>query len=515
MFGLTSRRMGVVLVALAAVPAGPVSAVPAGLVPLRLNGAFVFRDPSGMAVCSYIPATGVYLLNDRVGAGMISPAAAIPPEEGGVGAAGQLHIPAGTQLVPIRWNQGLETGYAVATSVSPTTADIYALGAGNPLGLPQGSLVPSSGGAPGAVQVATRGSYVIVTQKHVLGGANKPVDNILARAGQAVLDRLLAEGLNALLNRDSKSGSQSGSQGNLQPATSAPLPTGTETAALPSQPTPAEPAGEVAPAAGEGPLPPGSSITGTGTLRATGAASDLPTATAGARIAGGSNGPSDSRMSAGGGGGSGSDGRRKERREEEGKEKPKKPEKGKKPEKTKASVLRGRLLLLARDPDPSAPPADLGAELIRVEGAIAAWRKAEQERPGQPQGTQPAAVDLTDFDVWVVADDTWREGQLPSRHRVALGDDFSGSLELANGGWVVLRGRLLPPSPEEAAAIQGLTGDLRAFELSKVLVTSAKPPAFKTRPGAPAAEPEPVPAAPAPEAPPAEESSEPALEGGY
>lgn len=512
MFGLISRRMGVVLVALAAVPAGPVSAVPAGLVPLRLNGAFVFRDPSGMTLCSYIPATGVYLLNDRVGAGMISPAAAIPPEQGGVGAAGQLHIPAGTQLVPIRWNQGLETGYAVASSVSPTTADIYALGAGNPLGLPQGSLVPSSGGAPGAVQVATRGSYVVVTQKHVLGGANKPVDNILARAGQAVLDRLLAEGLNALLNRDSGSGSQSGSQGNLQPATS-PLPTGTETAALPSQPSAVEPTGEVAPAApGEGPLPPGSSITGTGTLRATGAASDLPTATAGARIAGGSNAPSGSRMSAGGGG---SESRRKSR-EEEAKEKPKKPEKGKKPEKTKASVLRGRLLLLARDPDPTAPPADLGAELIRVEGAIAGWRKAEQESPGQLQGTQPAPVDLTDFDLWVVADDTWREGQLPSRHRVALGDDFSGSLELANGGWVVLRGRLLPPSPEEAAAIQGLTGDLRAFELSKVLVTSARPPAFKTKPSAPAAEPEPV--TPAPEAPPVEESpesSEPALEGGY
>ena len=503
------------------------------IVPVQLSGAFVFADKDGMKLHTMQPVSGVYIFHDQQSPGTVTKQAAEKPPKGGD--AGKVGVKEGTKLKPIRWNQGSEVGWAEESKAQDVIGvDIYALGASNPLGLPAGSLVPSSGGGLGGVRVATRGSFVTITKDDMLGGADKPVNNTSGGSsssppgssplgqqgqGQDPLSKLL-QGLGQGLGQGGQ-GSQGGqaqqgqATGYTPPNSEALVPrTGTSTTGVvpPSNGVVYDTNGQ---AVGGDAVASKKSQLSTDDIQGGNARGDASSALP----PGQEPAPAQAEEQpapAAGTSGLGGDMRKREGEEAKPEEGGAKDEGGEGgddeagPAKTKRKLatLRGRLMIVRRlaeeggqasqdetgwgqewsgeaAPAKAAPRRESSAErLARVEAVIAEWRLQESRHlAGEtPPAGRAGPIDPDRFDLWLVENDTWREGQLPSRYRITIPDDAE-PLELSHGSWVVLQGRPDSLSPTVAEAATGLPGATQGFRLVRVILSAPQPPAFNAGAG--------------------------------
>lgn len=148
--------------------------------------------------------------------------------------------------------------------------------------------------------------------------------------------------------------------------------------------------------------------------------------------------------------------------------------------------------------DASQDEAQVVDQIIRVETVILSWRKAEKsadpyaekdeefsgyQAPGAEEEDSLAAVrdadgkvDLSKVEVWLIAKDTWKEGQEPLRYRVELGEDVRPEeFEPVHGGVLVVRGAL-KALPMDERVLEEISGEVKALEVGQVILSAEKPP---------------------------------------
>lgn len=187
-------------------------------------------------------------------------------------------------------------------------------------------------------------------------------------------------------------------------------------------------------------------------------------------------------------------------------------------------TVRGRVVLISRKPDvagavvaaqagwgdewaeptqeTSAPrsPArtPLAEQLNRVEASIAAWRAesamltaeiggqtadlyGDTPSPASTPRSPKQMIDARSFYVWIVSGDSWREGQSPVRLKLSLPED--DLVELADGAYVIVQGKMAILRADQRL-IEELDGEVKGFELRRVILSSPEPPAFSPAPQA-------------------------------
>lgn len=146
-----------------------------------------------------------------------------------------------------------------------------------------------------------------------------------------------------------------------------------------------------------------------------------------------------------------------------------------------------------------AAAAELVDQIIRVETVIAEWRKAEKEPKEleDPYGFQDGAmsgyqasgkgdkdpfkevrdrdgkIDLTKVDLWVIGDDSWREGKEPIRYKVKVAPEVK-DFEPTHGGVLVARG-VEHEVDVEQRVLDEIKGQVKELELVQVILSAEKP----------------------------------------
>ena len=145
--------------------------------------------------------------------------------------------------------------------------------------------------------------------------------------------------------------------------------------------------------------------------------------------------------------------------------------------------------------------AELVDQIIRVETAVAEWRKLEvkaKEAGVDPYGfqdeemgyrasgteerdpfkdvrTKDGKIDLTKVDVWLVEGETWKDGEEPLRFRLKIDPEEVTDFEPIHGGVAMVQG-VLTEMDVDKRVLDEIKGKVKEIEVIRVLLSAEKPP---------------------------------------
>jgi len=145
--------------------------------------------------------------------------------------------------------------------------------------------------------------------------------------------------------------------------------------------------------------------------------------------------------------------------------------------------------------------AELVDQIIRVETAVAEWRKLEakaKEAGVDPYGfqdeemgyrasgdsskdpfkdvrTKDGKIDLTKVDVWLIQDETWKDGEEPVRFRLKIDPEDITDFEPIHGGVAMIQG-VMSEVDVDKRVLDEIKGKVKEIEVRRVLLSAEKPP---------------------------------------
>ncbi|MBL4844742.1 MAG: hypothetical protein JKY65_04380 [Planctomycetes bacterium] len=145
--------------------------------------------------------------------------------------------------------------------------------------------------------------------------------------------------------------------------------------------------------------------------------------------------------------------------------------------------------------------AELVDQIIRVETAVAEWRKLEakaKEAGVDPYGfkdeemgyrasgdeekdpfkdvrTKDGKIDLTKVDVWLIEEETWKDGEEPIRYRLKIDPEEIIDFEPIHGGVAMIQG-VLSDVDVDKRVLDEIKGKVKEIEVRRVLLSAEKPP---------------------------------------
>ena len=146
--------------------------------------------------------------------------------------------------------------------------------------------------------------------------------------------------------------------------------------------------------------------------------------------------------------------------------------------------------------------AELVDQIIRVETVIADWRKLEvkaKEAGVDPYGfedsemgyrasgaagkdpfkdvrTSEGKIDLSKVDVWLIEEETWKDGEQPKRFRLKVDPEEVTDFDPIHGGVAIIRGVIVDLDVDERV-LEEIKGKVKELEVDTVLLSAEKPPA--------------------------------------
>ncbi|HBP18531.1 MAG TPA: hypothetical protein DEA08_12200 [Planctomycetes bacterium] len=146
--------------------------------------------------------------------------------------------------------------------------------------------------------------------------------------------------------------------------------------------------------------------------------------------------------------------------------------------------------------------AELVDQIIRVETVIADWRKIEvkaKEAGVDPYGfedgemgyrasgaagkdpfkdvrTSEGKIDLSKVDVWLIEEETWKDGEEPKRFRLKVDPEEVTDFDPIHGGVAIIRGVIVDLDVDERV-LEEIKGKVKELEVDTVLLSAEKPPA--------------------------------------
>ncbi|MBL4844743.1 MAG: hypothetical protein JKY65_04385 [Planctomycetes bacterium] len=148
-----------------------------------------------------------------------------------------------------------------------------------------------------------------------------------------------------------------------------------------------------------------------------------------------------------------------------------------------------------------AAAAELVDQIIRVETAVAEWRKLEakaKEAGVDPYGfkdddmgyraagseeidafkdvrDKDGKIDLSKVDVWLIEEETWKDGEEPIRYRLNIDPDAIVDFEPIHGGVAMVEGVLSNVDVDDRV-LDEIKGKVKDLEVHRVLLSAEKPP---------------------------------------
>jgi hypothetical protein len=145
--------------------------------------------------------------------------------------------------------------------------------------------------------------------------------------------------------------------------------------------------------------------------------------------------------------------------------------------------------------------AELVDQIIRVETAVAEWRKLEakaKEAGVDPYGfqdeemgyrasgdsskdpfkdvrTKDGKIDLTKVDVWLIQDESWKDGEEPVRFRLKIDPEEIVDFEPIHGGVAMIQG-VMNEVDVDKRVLDEIKGKVKEIEVRRVLLSAEKPP---------------------------------------
>ena len=145
--------------------------------------------------------------------------------------------------------------------------------------------------------------------------------------------------------------------------------------------------------------------------------------------------------------------------------------------------------------------AELVDQIIRVETAVAEWRKLEakaKEAGVDPYGfqdeemgyrasgdsskdpfkdvrTKDGKIDLTKVDVWLIQDETWKDGEEPVRFRLKIDPEEIVDFEPIHGGVAMIQG-VMNEVDVDKRVLDEIKGKVKEIDVRRVLLSAEKPP---------------------------------------
>jgi len=145
--------------------------------------------------------------------------------------------------------------------------------------------------------------------------------------------------------------------------------------------------------------------------------------------------------------------------------------------------------------------AELVDQIIRVETAVAEWRQLEakakqagvdpygfkdemgyrasggaEHDPFKDVRTKEGKIDLTKVDVWLISEETWRDGEEPVRYKLAIDPDDITDFEPIHGGVAMVQG-VVKEVEVDKRVMEEIKGDVQEIQVERVLLSAEKPPA--------------------------------------
>ena len=145
--------------------------------------------------------------------------------------------------------------------------------------------------------------------------------------------------------------------------------------------------------------------------------------------------------------------------------------------------------------------AELVDQIIRVETAVAEWRQLEakakqagvdpygfkdemgyraageaEHDPFKDVRTKEGKIDLTKVDVWLISEETWRDGEEPVRYKLSIDPDDVTDFEPIHGGVAMVQG-VVSEVDVDKRVMEEIKGDVQVIEVERVLLSAEKPPA--------------------------------------